>query len=504
MSHNAYSLPLLSGIRQRRLAESSRNRPHYARALGAKTGESSDSKWFTPIQDIYFLIQYNPYEKSSAWKSFAALRYLVFISFFAASLLFLDLGGDGSNAVIKPDNGGVNDHIGFLVSFCALLFGAFYISQAVDACSDNFGSAIGGIISAFGGNVVEIIVGAFLLSKGQVSLVQTSLIGSMLSNLLLLLGICYMVTGYYFNKNPKKGSEEAVSFDGAQTYKFIAALLISTMCLVIPMALATATGPDGKLIDAADVVPFSRIVSLILLVCYFIRVGWEIAGGEGASEDDAEDDEEEASDKAHAEKTPELKASKIGGILAVCINGALICGLTSEVLTDKLALMCGEGSSSSFPPAFIGMILLPIVGNFCEHFSAIVQAKHAGDSPNADKRKKKASSMQAVAVESAVNIAMCVIPLMVIIGWIIGREDTQMTLEFGVVSTITLFMCVFIVCAVLNLQKIDPQIGLMFFVGYIIVAVTYWYHVEPSGDTGSAIPSPAIPSGGIVPAPHLF
>ena len=499
MSHNAYSLPLLSGIRQRRIAEASRSRTH-ARTLGAKDG--SASKWLAPVQDFYFLIQYNPSEKSSAWKTFAILRYAIFISFFAASLLFLDLGGDGSNAVIQPDNGGVNDHIGFLVSFCALLFGSFYISQAVEACSDNFGPAIGGIISAFGGNVVEIIVGAFLLSKGQVSLVQTSLIGSMLSNLLLLLGICYMVTGYYFKKhNPKHTSEDAVSFDGAQTYKFIAALLISTMCLVIPMALATATGPDGKLIDAADVVPFSRIVSVILLVCYFIRVGWEIAGGEGASEDGAEEDEE---DSTHAEKTPELKASKIGGILAVCINGALICGLTSEVLTDKLALMCGEGSSSSFPPAFIGMILLPIVGNFCEHFSAIVQAKHAGASSDPNKRRNKASAMQAVAVESAVNISMCVIPLMVIIGWIIGREDTQMTLEFGIVSTITLFMCVFIVCAVLNLQKIDPQIGFMFFVGYIIVAVTYWYHVEPSGDAGSVFPSPDAPSGGIVPAPHLF
>ena len=497
----------------------------------------------------------------------AAVKFFTYMALSLSAVMFLD-----DFSILPPST--ANNWTGLILSMSALLFGSQYVSAAIESLETTLGGTIVAVIMAFFGNLVECIVGAMALKKGLIVVVQTSLIGSMLSNMVLLIGVLY-VLGDRNNRDAKILGP--LSFSKNKVSKMMASVLLSTVCLIIPMTMASVEYVDQdtnsvNYIDRDNVVLFSRIISLLLLTWYLGGVILKAVNefkGKSASktamtphkalqaliednEDDDDDDEDDDGDddpdyqtvyhvnkflccpgtlaglnkekkfkfiaeslemeRPGAESTTEslpssdsgsasrqastggiafikndeqsielkkeLKSASCFSAFMIALFHCLICGVLAEVLTGKIDLIFGNGGGEEF----LGMIVLPIAGNFFEHFTAINNIIDAAKMPghlSADnsllkyKRWKKATSAMAKALESVSNIAMFVFPLMVIIGWASGQE---LTLDVGLLSTVVLASSVFMVAIVVSNDKINMNTGLLLILVYVVIAISYWFH----------------------------
>ncbi|KAJ0075205.1 hypothetical protein Patl1_34857 [Pistacia atlantica] len=128
----------------------------------------------------------------------------------------------------------------------------------------------------------------------------------------------------------------------------------------------------------------------------------------------------------------------------------------------------GASDSWNMPVAFISVILLPIVGNAAEHGSAIMFAM-----------KDKLDITLGVAIGSSTQISMFVIPFCVVIGWFMGQP---MDLNFQLFETATLFITVLVVAFMLQEGTSNYFKGLMLILGYLIVAASFFVHVDSNDD----------------------
>ena len=296
-------------------------------------------------------------------------------------------------------------------------------------------------------NAVELIVGILALVKGEIIIVQTSLIGSMLSNLLLVLGMCFFFGG--INR-----LEQHFNVTVAQTAASILALAVGG--ILIPTAFTWGQGaanPAGNLDEE-----LSYGTAVILLLVYGAYLYFQLSThkevynapskkvekikGAKKAEGDAnaalasiggfamstggqqlnegayrvpDDDEEEPS------------LTLIGALVTLCCATALI-GVCAEFMVDSINEVTTKYHVSEY---FVGLILLPIVGNAAEHATAVTVAI-----------KDKMDLAIGVAVGSSMQIALLVLPLMVILGWIIGED---MTLVFDEFQIVVLFVSVVLV-----------------------------------------------------------
>ena len=450
----------------------------------APAAEKQEAKqpinWFLK-DDIYLLLLWRP-DWNNTERRKAIAVFVVYIVLFAVCLLFFD-GDDGSNAAIAMTAKAPNA-FAFIFSFITLLFGAYYISKAVDAYAIARGPALGGIVLAFGGNVLEIVVGALALKKGLYNIVMTSLVGSILSNLLLVLGTCYLVAGHYNRRKPAR-KEKNLVFDGKQMYALVGLLIISCASLLVPMVFKLSNNSA----DLENVGPLSYALSVLLIVVYLARVVNEVRKAQAKPEECVVELRRAVSFRlipsrsksvvkpTAGEEECEFNSSVLGGLLVILFHGALVCGLASDVLTSSLSYLFGDSGHSSF----IGMIVLPIAGNLCEHWSAIEQAKQAGQSDDDETRAEHTTTMLDMAIESAANISTFAVPLMVIIGWGLGI-GSSFTLDFGPLIFAVLFMAIFLVAALLNHGQVEQQQGALLVVMYVMVAITFWYD-SPAAST---------------------
>ena len=287
------------------------------------------------------------------------------------------------------------------------------------------------MLNATFGNAVELIIGVIALAKGEILIVQTSLIGSMLSNLLLVMGMCFFFGGL-------KRTEQFFNITVAQTAASLLALAIGS--LIIPTAFQIfASNDDG-------VTPASRGTAVMLLfvyICYLIfqlrthtdmynepskkspkkPTGKKEAGemrrgiaaigaGTGAASAGGQINAENlVQEEAEDEDTPQLT---IIGALVTLAGATVLIALCAEYMVSAISAVAAAVS-----PEFIGLILLPIVGNAAEHATAVTVAI-----------KDKMDLAIGVAIGSSLQIALLVLPLMVLLNWFGVGAPADMTLDF--------------------------------------------------------------------------
>ncbi|GFY97273.1 cation exchanger 5 [Actinidia rufa] len=162
------------------------------------------------------------------------------------------------------------------------------------------------------------------------------------------------------------------------------------------------------------------------------------------------------------EEAPEITQWEAIGWLAVL---TLWVSVLSGYLVDAIG---GASDSLNMPVSFISVILLPIVGNAAEHASAIMFAM-----------KNKLDITLGVAIGSSTQISMFVIPFCVVVGWFM---DKPMDLNFKLFETATLFITVLVVAFMLQEGTSNYFKGLMLILSYLIVAASFFVHVDPSND----------------------
>lgn len=344
----------------------------------------------------------------------------------------------------------LSGHNGWVFFLCLLGITplAERLGYATEQLAFYTGATVGGLLNATFGNATELIISIYALKSGMMRVVQQSLLGSILSNMLLVLGCAFFSGGIVFYK------KEQV-FNKATAIVNSGLLLMAVMGLLFPAVLHfTRTEVHFGKSELA----LSRFSSCIMLLAYAAYLFFQLKSQknlyaplneEGSQSEDGSDDDE----------APEI--SKWESVIWLTVLTAWI-SILSEYVVSTI-----EGASIAWkiPVAFISVILLPIVGNAAEHASAIMFAM-----------KDKLDISLGVAIGSSTQISMFGIPFCVVIGWIMGRP---MDLNFQLFETATLFITVLVVAFLLQEGTSNYFKGLMLILCYLIVAASFFVHVDP-------------------------
>jgi Ca2+:H+ antiporter len=351
-----------------------------------------------------------------------------------------------------------DDTVVFIMNFLAIIPLAKLLGDATEELALHTNQSIGGLLNASFGNAVEIIISIFALKAGLIRVVQSSLIGSILSNLLLVLGMCFLAGGVYF---------ENLTFNQTAAQTATGLLFISVLGVMMPAALkAQIESDEAKKLAAANNESFSanlteeewshtlsvdtrllilsRGTALIMLIIYGLFLFFQLKTHKVLYESPTPEEEEE---KGMTWPVALLALAAITVLVAVC----------SEYLVDSID---GITHAWGISETFAGMILLPIVGNAAEHLTAVTVSI-----------KGKIDLAIGVAVGSSQQIAMMVTPLMVILGWIIGQP---MSLYFEIFETAVLFMTVVLVFALVLDGSSNWLEGSMLIGVYFILGIAFY------------------------------
>ncbi|PON47225.1 Calcium/proton exchanger CAX [Parasponia andersonii] len=343
----------------------------------------------------------------------------------------------------------------FFLSLLGITPLAERLGYATEQLAFYTGATVGGLLNATFGNATELIISIYALKNGMTRVVQQSLLGSILSNMLLVLGCAFFCGGLVFH-----GKEQL--FNKATAVVNSGLLLMAVMGLLFPAVLHYT---HTEVHFGKSEMALSRFSSCIMLLAYAAYLFFQLK----SQRNQYVPIEEEGSqnEEIHDDEAPEI--SKWESIIWLSIMTAWI-SILSEYLVNAIE---GASIALKIPIAFISVILLPIVGNAAEHASAIMFAM-----------KDKLDISLGVAIGSSTQIAMFGIPFSVVVGWIMGRP---MDLNFQLFETATLFITVLVVAFLVQEGTSNYFKGLMLILCYLIVSASFFVHVDPTSDDDSQL-----------------
>lgn len=338
----------------------------------------------------------------------------------------------------------------FILNFFAIIPLAAILAFATEELAEKVGSTVGGLLNATFGNAVELIVSLIALREGQIRIVQASMLGSLLSNLLLVLGFCFLAGGY--NRVQQTFNQTA-----AQTMSSL--LAISCASLLIPAAFK-ATLPDmgeDEWIIENKILGLSRGTSIILLVIYILFLFFQLHTHHDIFEQQQEEIEETMS-IASSRKSGSLSTKSA---MLVLLISTVFVSLCADYLVGSIDHVV---ESTGLSKTFIGLIVIPIVGNAAEHVTSVIVAM-----------KDKMDLAMGVAVGSSLQIALFVTPVMVLYGWMI---DVPMTLNFSTFETTTLFVAIFLSNYLILDGESNWLEGVLALAMYLLIAVAFYFYPD--------------------------
>ncbi|KAH6785400.1 hypothetical protein C2S51_037855 [Perilla frutescens var. frutescens] len=335
----------------------------------------------------------------------------------------------------------------FFLSLIGIIPLAERLGWATEQLAFFTGPTVGGLLNATFGNATEMIISMLALKNGMIRVVQQSLLGSILSNLLLVLGCALFGGGIvHFRREQVFNKPSAAMNSGL--------LLMAVMGLLFPAVLHyTRT----ELHFGKSELALSRFSSCIMLVAYGAYIFFQLTSQNNLYTS-INEEESPTVGKSDDEEVPDI--SKWESISWLFILTCFI-SVLSQYLVNAIE---GASVAMNIPVAFISVILLPIVGNAAEHAGAVMFAI-----------KDKLDISLGVAIGSSTQIAMFLIPFTVVVGWIMGLP---MDLNFKLFETATLMMTVLVVAFMLQEGTSNYFKGLMLLLCYLIVAASFFVHID--------------------------
>jgi Ca2+:H+ antiporter len=332
-----------------------------------------------------------------------------------------------------------NMALAFAASMVSIMPLAFLMGKATEEIALRTGEAVGGLLNATFGNAVEMIIAMFALyaaSKNpeivetMVTVTQASLIGSILGNLLLVLGLSMVWGGL---KHPSQVFNSQVGHMNGSL------LLLAIVAMIIPTAAHYA--PGGTL---EGVTIISHYTAIILLIIYGLSLLFQLKTNVG---------EFESESVHHGHENPAMTIRDAWVLLIIAT------GLVSWMAHTLVGSIEAAVEEYHLPELFIGVILVPFFGNAAEHFTAIIVAG-----------KNKMDLSISIAIGSSVQIALFVAPAMILFAWFL---EVPLTLEFGLLETTATFMAVLVVNTTLADNKTNWLEGAMLIACYLILALAF-------------------------------
>ena len=292
--------------------------------------------------------------------------------------------------------------------------------------------SLGGFLNATFGNATELIIGIFALQAGLIEVVKASITGSILGNLLLVLGTAIFFGG--IKKTKQTFNATAAKASGST-------LLLAVTALVIPAIFlqTSSISPTGGVIEKLSI-----LVAIIMIVSYLASLVFSLFTHKHLYTEDV--------GKYQAKWS--IKKSII-----VLIISTVAVAFMSEILVGSIEPLV---ASFGWTELFIGVIFVAIIGNAAEHTSAITMAV-----------KGKMDLALQVSIGSATQIAMFVAPALVLISLFF---PTNMSLVFNTFELVAIIFSVFIVNAVIEDGECNWFEGVQLVMAYIIIAVAFFFH----------------------------
>ncbi|KAF8965371.1 Sodium/calcium exchanger protein-domain-containing protein [Flammula alnicola] len=341
---------------------------------------------------------------------------------------------------------------------------------------------VGGLLNASLGNLLEMIISGIALKQCELEVVQSTLLGGLLSNLLLVLGCSFIVGGFKFHQQ---------QFQPMVAQLNSSLMIVSVISLMIPAAfhqyLETRLAPGTEVEILLELSRASAIILIMIYIAYlffqfyshkhlFLDTFQECATSSQSSSGSSFGHQStqtlplptaacSSSSSSSSSDDEEVAKLNISSALLLLVAVTGLAYLTAECLVDSLDGLVA--SHPSISKEWITLIVIPIISNAAEHTTAVIVA-----------RKGKFDLAMAIAVGSCIQIALFVIPVLVLVAWGMGKP---LTLLFDPLETIVLFLSVLLVKFSVEGGKSHWMSGLVLIAVYILIAVSFWYFPHGTG-----------------------
>ena len=303
------------------------------------------------------------------------------------------------------------------------------------------GQGLGGLLNATFGNAAELIIAGIALSKGLTNVVKASLTGSIIGNVLLVLGLSILFGGTKYKEQ---------RFNGTAARTSAISLSLAAIGLIIPTVfhLTAHSTPGGwsPLLEQK----LSLAIAVVLFLTYFCVLGFSLRTHKhlfrGSEEDVDEKDRQWSRRKA---------------VLILFIATAFV-GLLSEFLVGTID---NVRNSVGLTEVFVGVIVVAIVGNAAEHSTAILMAM-----------KNKMDLTVGIAIGSSLQIALFVAPVLIFLSYLFGRP---MDLEFTVPEVLAVVASVYILFQISEDGETNWIEGVQLLSVYLILGILFFFLPEP-------------------------
>lgn len=313
---------------------------------------------------------------------------------------------------------------------------AILLGELTSTISEYIGDKKGGLLTAAVGNIPEITMGIWSIHYGMISMVKAALIGSIISNMLLVLGISIFSGGIKYREQSFNKIVARTNFT----------MLILAMAAMIVMA---SLKNYSNFISDAILINLSVKIGIVLIIIYILGLIFSlythnnlfiVSDGEG-------------------EKNL-IKSKNYRKIFIQIIAVSIILYFISEKLIYNLRLTVDQYNISQ---EFLGIILIPLLGNVGENFAAIICAL-----------KNKINLSLEIAIGSSIQIALFVTPMLIIFSFIMGVKMTFLFTDFQIIICV---IAVLMSLLVFQDGKTYWFEGAVLIAIYMVVTLAYYYLV---------------------------
>ena len=328
---------------------------------------------------------------------------------------------------------GLPDPLLFASSSLAIIPLAGLMGKSTDVISLYAGQKIGGLLNATFGNATELIIAFVAMKAGMFDVVKASLAGSVIGNILLVLGMSMLAGGLKFKTQTfSKGSINITS----------SMLLFAVLGLSIP-AIFTHTMPEASLNTRFE--GLSVIIAVLMLLIYIMQFVFSFVTHRDLYEDSLESAEEE-------KPSMSLRAS-----ICLLIAATVCIAVLSEIFVGTVEPMA---ESAGLSKTFVGIILVPIIGNAAEHSTAIIMAY-----------KNKMNAAVEIALGSSLQIILFVIPVLILLSLFF----TPMSIVFTPFELVSVAASVLIANHIASDGESNWLEGLQLVAVYVIIGTAFFF-----------------------------
>ena len=323
----------------------------------------------------------------------------------------------------------------FVVSCLAILPLAGLIGEATEHLAHHTGSGLGGLLNATFGNAAELIIGFMALRAGETEIVKASLTGSIIGNMLMVLGLATLLGGW-------KHKEMRFNRMAAETGSSM--MLLAVVALVTPAIYATVTHHR----EPEHIESISLDISIILILTYVASLIFQFKTHQRFFAP-----EEEPAGEGEAARPWSIARSSL-----VLAAAAVLTGLVSELLVHAVD---EAGTALGLGKVFMGVVVVAVIGNAAEHSTAVLVAM-----------KNRMDLALGIAMGSSMQIALFVAPVLVIAGHVMGQP---LGLEFTILEVAAVMLSVLAVSQLVQDGRTNWFEGLQLLAIYAILAVAFYF-----------------------------